>query len=149
MILLDTSVIIGTMERTNQQPDILDVLRSLESDDDCLVAAVTLGELRHAVLAAEPPMIEQRTQTYEFAATFRCAVVSDDFETIEAYANARTEKPRCQTNDTWIIALARQHQATLYTEDADMARLARTMNVETVLCTSAAARRRQRSSDPS
>ena len=82
-------------------------------------------------------MIEQRTQTYEFAATFRCVVVSNDFGTIEAYANARAKKLRCQTNDTWIIASARQHQATLDTEDDDMARLARTMNVETVLCTCA------------
>jgi len=40
------------------------------------------------------------------------------------------------SNDAWILALTQRHQGTLYTEDAGMATVAETLDVDVVLTTS-------------
>ncbi len=134
--LLDTSAVIGMIERTGQSPSVRELLLSAESDADVLVTDITLGELRHAVRAAPVEHREQRALTYDVAEALTVLSVNADFGTIDAYALARSTPPRCSQNDTWIIALALSHDATLHTEDENMARLAGAIGVPVVVSTS-------------
>lgn len=112
--LADTSVFIG-LESAR-----LDVARF--ADFEWGISAITLGELRLAVLQAQnPEAASRRLSTYQLAERFEALAVNE--AVADAWAllvsRLRASGRKVPINDSWIAATAIAHQVPIVTQDSD------------------------------
>jgi predicted nucleic acid-binding protein len=112
--LADTSVFIG-LESAR-----LDLARF--TDFEWGISAITLGELRLAVLQAQnPEAASRRLSTYQLAQRFEALAV--DGAVSDAWAllvsRLRAAGRKVPINDSWIAATAIAHQVPIVTQDSD------------------------------
>lgn len=99
-------------------------IATITSSPDVLLPAIALGELYLGVRRCKQPQTE--TAKIEAFAT-RCTPLHVDFETGKHFADIlhhleRTGQ-RIPSNDTWIAALAIQHNCPLFAADAHFTRI--------------------------
>lgn len=137
MHIIDTSAIIGMVERVGQTPSLRQMLHEAADDDDIATTEITLGELQHGVFAATIPSVAQRRQrTHQAISQLRVYSIADSPTTTERYAALRVLQPRCGQNDTWILAICAAAGGTLVTEDERLAELATAATTPSLLLSS-------------
>lgn len=115
--MLDTSAIIGWLERTNSSLPAL-----LEAGDSALYHPVTLGELHAGIeRAGTEAELEMRTNTLQFTVQRLQAVAEDVLPAQQfGFLTARFSR-RLSHNDYWIVAsTVASGGLTLVTEDAEL-----------------------------
>lgn len=117
--LADTSFFVGLeAERVAEQT---------LADFDLGVSAITLGELRLAVLSAsnrdKPEAASRRLATYQLARQFDPIPVDERVSDAWALlvAQLRSQRRKAPINDTWIAATAIAHDLPVVTQDTDYA----------------------------
>jgi predicted nucleic acid-binding protein len=118
--ILDTSVFIADEQGRALRADLL--------PDDAAVCVITLAELELGVhLAGSDEIRARRLATLRSLQTTYVALpIDEEVASVfaELVASARREGRRPKVQDTWIAAVARAHDAAVYTQDGDFDDLA-------------------------
>lgn len=134
--LVDTSAIIGMMERDDQEPSLASLIAETAADDAFMVSVITRGELAHAVAVATEAQQEARARTQSVGDAWEMVPLAGD-ELVAAYAEiSRSSGKGVGLGDRWIIATAKVRNLRLVTEDVGLHDTALRNEVRSTLVTS-------------